>query len=89
MTTSAPAHLRRPRTAVPSGPTRPWRGVTLVLDAPDADDAAIVEMADVLLDLARELIPEAAARTHVTLGGAADEPPAPAPQLRVVPGERR
>lgn len=84
MTTSALPRPRQPRSVPPLDEPGPRRGVTLVLDVPDTDDVTLVEIADVLLELARELVPAAAARTQVTLAG-----PAPVPALRVVDGERR
>jgi hypothetical protein len=53
----------------PEPPAPPTRGVTVVLDLPDASVTDVLELADTLLSLARDLAPDADARTEVHLAG--------------------
>ena len=67
-----PARPPGPVAVLPAADER--RGVTVVLDVPSGDgypdDVELLALADVLLELARDLVPGAATRTQVTLGRA-------------------
>ena len=63
------------------------RGVTVVLDLPDASSGDLFDVADTLHSLALDLVPGANAHTEVHLGdpgdpGAPGGPAAPAPSGR-------
>lgn len=74
------AESRRP----PSG----HRGVTVYLDVPEGsgfpDDAELFGLADVLHELAQDLVPGASARTDVTMDGPPRRPPGIPPTADVV-----
>jgi hypothetical protein len=54
-------------TAVPEPSAPPTRGVTVMLDLPDASAADVLAVADTLHSLALDLVPGASARTDVHL----------------------
>ncbi|MDO8106982.1 hypothetical protein Q6348_07195 [Isoptericola sp. b441] len=66
MSRARPADLPRPRAVDPDA-SAPRRGVSVVLELPEASPRELLEVADTLHSLALDLVPGASARTEVRL----------------------